>query len=146
MFPVKPRKGATQPNVTTRYRKPGSWIAGFHTGTDFGWTRPVEYVRATHLGHVVRVVKGDRSYGNYIVIQHPDGRQSWYCHLSIIRPGLKVGTFVHTGRWLGIMGSTGNASGRHLHYEERAYPFGYHDHRAPVLFSKPAPKRLKGWR
>lgn len=148
MFPVKPRRGVSRPRITVAYRKPGDWLAGFHTGTDFGWTRPRERVRATYKGLVVRVGKGDRYYGNYVVVWHPDAhRFSWYCHLStvLVRPGMRIGT----GRWLGYMGQSGNATGRHLHYEERVIANGYNDHRAPILFEKRRPPyalKLQGWR
>lgn len=145
MYPTKPGTGQKHPLITRRYGVPGPYIAGVHTGTDLGWIRRVEYVRASWLGKIVRVGR-DAAYGKFVVIEHPDGSQSWYCHLAFIRPGIRVGKTVHTGRWLGIMGQTGNATGRHCHYEERDAPHGYFDHRAPKHFSRPVPKRLKGWR
>lgn len=146
MYPVKPKAGEKRPRITTPFgRKGSSWMAGEHTGTDFGWTRPIEFVRATFLGHVVHVGRGDRYYGNYVVIQHASGRQSWYCHLAFVRPGIKAGHLVHTGRFLGVMGQSGNAFGRHLHYEEREAPYEYMDYVTPRLFTKPRPSRLKGW-
>lgn len=145
MYPVKPKAGSSRPLITTPFGKPGPWIAGHHTGTDFGWTRAVEFVRATYGGRVIHVGRRDRFYGNYVVVQHPNGRQSWYCHLAVVRPTLRPGVKIHTGRLLGIMGATGNATGRHLHYEERVAPYGYMDHREPQLLHEKRPARLKGW-
>ncbi len=54
-------------------------------------------------------------YGNYIVIQHPNGLQTLYAHLSEI--GVSVGGQVSQGDPIGIMGETGNATGVHLHFE-----------------------------
>lgn len=150
MYPIKPPKGGARPRITTAYRVAGDWIAGFHTGTDFGWTRKSERVRATFKGIVVHVGRGDRHYGNYVVIWHPEvGRYSWYCHLASIRPSIRAGVRVGTGRWLGYMGSTGNATGRHLHYEERNTSNAYGGHLRPVLFTHRRPPyalRKAGWR
>lgn len=145
MYPVKPKYGAKRPLITKAFGVPGDWLAGHHTGTDFGWTRKRERIRATWQGVIVRVGRGDYYYGNYVVIRHPDGSESWYCHLASIRPSIRVGKRIHTGRWLGYMGQTGNATGKHLHYEERTAPFGYMDHRAPQLLGKRRPWALKGW-
>ncbi len=145
MFPT------LNPFITTPYRKIGAWIAGFHTGTDFGWRRKREHVRAPYRGIVRHVGQGDRYYGTYVVLYHPDvNRETWLCHLvdGSVPRGIKVGKRFHTGRRIGLMGQTGNAFGKHLHHEERTAPFGYNDHAKPILFAKPAPRalRLAGWR
>lgn len=160
MWPVKPPNGAARPLITVRFRVPGSWLLGYHPGTDIGWTRRTrgrvrERVRATYKGRVVTVGYDPRYYGNYVVIYHHDARLwSWYCHLESVRPSIRLahrlGRTIHTGAWLGYMGSTGNATGDHLHYEERtgANTYSGHDIVRPVLFDKPAPKTLRaqGWR
>ncbi len=59
----------------------------------------------------------DHGYGNVVVIDHGNGWQSLYAHLS----GLNVscGSYVTQGDVIATMGSTGNSSGPHLHYEVR---------------------------
>jgi murein DD-endopeptidase MepM/ murein hydrolase activator NlpD len=64
-------------------------------------------------------------YGQYIVITHPNGTQTVYAHLSNI--DVSVGQSVSRGQKIGDMGSTGNSTGPHVHFEVRgAYnPFAW---------------------
>lgn len=57
----------------------------------------------------------DGGYGNKIVINHNNGMKTVYGHLSKIN--VKVGQTVSKGQKIGIMGSTGNSTGVHLHFE-----------------------------
>lgn len=54
--------------------------------------------------------------GNYITIKQSDGLTATYMHLAKL-PGLKVGTEVDEGQTIGVQGSTGASSGKHLHYQ-----------------------------
>ena len=54
-------------------------------------------------------------YGNYIVIQHSNGLQTLYAHLSEI--SVTQGQSVGQGDLIGKMGDTGNSTGTHLHFE-----------------------------
>lgn len=54
-------------------------------------------------------------YGNAIIIDHNNGFQTLYAHLSQI--SVKSGTTVEKGEKIGVMGSTGNSTGVHLHFE-----------------------------
>jgi murein DD-endopeptidase MepM/ murein hydrolase activator NlpD len=56
-------------------------------------------------------------YGNYIVIQHDAGLKTLYGHLLTI--GVKEGDIVHRGQLVGLVGSTGNSTGPHTHFEVR---------------------------
>lgn len=56
-------------------------------------------------------------YGNYVVIEHPNGTQTLYAHLSAVYPG--VGMHLDKGQVLGVVGNTGRSTGRHLHFEVR---------------------------
>lgn len=57
----------------------------------------------------------DGGYGNKIVINHQNGMKTVYAHLSKI--DVKVGQTVSKGQKIGVMGSTGNSTGVHLHFE-----------------------------
>jgi murein DD-endopeptidase MepM/ murein hydrolase activator NlpD len=56
-------------------------------------------------------------YGNYIVIQHETGLKTLYGHLLAF--GVKVGDVVKRGQLIGLVGSTGNSTGPHTHFEVR---------------------------
>jgi murein DD-endopeptidase MepM/ murein hydrolase activator NlpD len=56
-------------------------------------------------------------YGNYVIIQHDAGLKTLYGHLLAI--GVKEGDVVHRGQLIGLVGSTGNSTGPHTHFEVR---------------------------
>jgi len=58
-------------------------------------------------------------YGKLVVIGHSNGWKTYYGHLSEIRKGIKTGRKVKQGQIVGYVGSTGLATGPHLHYEIR---------------------------
>ena len=59
------------------------------------------------------------SYGNMVIIRHPNGWKTCYGHLSKISKGVKKGRTVEQGQIIGNVGSTGLSTGPHLHYEVR---------------------------
>jgi murein DD-endopeptidase MepM/ murein hydrolase activator NlpD len=77
-------------------------------------------IYAAAAGTVI-VAKGsgawDGGYGNYVVIQHPNGTQTLYAHMS--RVIATVGESVAQGGVIGKVGQTGLATGPHLHFEVR---------------------------
>lgn len=74
-------------------------------------------IRAAISGTVSRVGFEKGGYGNFIVIDRPDGIQSRYAHLqqSLAKPG----DIIYPGKIIGLGGSTGNSTGPHLHFEIR---------------------------
>jgi peptidoglycan hydrolase-like protein with peptidoglycan-binding domain len=89
---------------------------GFHPGWDF----PAPYgtlVRAAGRGCVSFAGATIGGYGNLIVIDHRLGMVSMYAHLSHI--GVSPGTCVVAGTPIGRVGSTGDSTGPHLHFELR---------------------------
>ena len=59
------------------------------------------------------------AYGNLVIIRHPNGWKTYYGHLSRISLKVKKGRSVEQGQIIGNVGSTGLATGPHLHYEFR---------------------------
>ncbi|MEI8337837.1 MAG: peptidoglycan DD-metalloendopeptidase family protein [bacterium] len=74
-------------------------------------------VRAAASGFVLiaRASGWNGGYGNYIVIQHSNGLQTLYAHLSEV--SVSQGQSVGQGDSIGKMGDTGNSTGTHLHFE-----------------------------
>jgi murein DD-endopeptidase MepM/ murein hydrolase activator NlpD len=91
------------------------WLT--HEGTDFAAPAGTR-VFASGDGEVAYV--GTQSgFGNVIKLKHPQDTQTVYAHLSAFTPGLKTGDKVKQGDVIGAVGSTGWATGPHLHYEYR---------------------------
>lgn len=106
-------------NHTTAYRASGSnWSSGSHTGIDFPVSTGTS-VKAITSGTVVTAGWGG-AYGNEVVIKHADGHYSQYGHMSSL--SVSAGQTVTAGQQVGLSGSTGNATGPHLHFEVRTGP------------------------
>lgn len=87
--------------------------AAFHAGIDIAGNVG-DPIYAAGAGKIITTDK-DNSHGNYIVIEHPGGLQSWYLHLSAI--GVNEGDTVTKGQEIGSLGNTGRSTGPHLHFE-----------------------------
>ena len=88
-----------------------------HKGVDYAASRGTP-IKSTGNGKIVhRGKKG--GYGNTIVIQHGSTYSTLYAHMSKFRSGLKTGSRVKQGQTIGYVGSSGLATGPHLHYEFR---------------------------
>lgn len=85
-----------------------------HNGLDFAGDTG-EGVYASDAGVIVYSGWNDYGYGNMIMIDHGNGFQSLYAHLSGINVG--CGQSVGQGAVIGAVGSTGRSSGSHLHFE-----------------------------
>lgn len=96
-----------------------------HTGTDINIGVYGKKVLAVKAGTVVtstalRNSYGEyRSYGEYIVIDHHDGTMTLYAHMSPNSRTVSKGDEVTQGQVIGIVGTTGNSTGYHLHFEVR---------------------------
>ena len=88
-------------------------VSSFHKGIDIAASSG-NPVLAAASGTVVKSYMSS-SYGNYIVISHGGGLMTAYAHLS--RRLVSVGDTVSAGQQIGKVGSTGNSTGPHLHFE-----------------------------
>jgi murein DD-endopeptidase MepM/ murein hydrolase activator NlpD len=88
-----------------------------HLGTDFGtgYGAPVK----TTADGTVSFASWDGGYGNLIRIDHGNGYETRYAHLSRFAPGVRRGARVKQGQLIGYTGATGLATAPHLHYEIR---------------------------
>lgn len=94
-----------------------------HLGTDFG-TGHGAPVKTTADG-VIAQASWDGGYGNLIRINHGNGYETRYAHLSRFAPGIRRGVRVKQGQLIGYSGDTGLSTAPHLHYE-------MHQHGRPV--------------
>jgi hypothetical protein len=107
-----------------------------HRGSDFGAGGFVgmdegRTVTAASAGRVVATNDGEydrcssgtcaggAGFGNYVQIEHDDGRTTLYAHLAQFSVQVGVGDLVKCGQALGRMGSSGYSTGPHLHFEVR---------------------------
>jgi murein DD-endopeptidase MepM/ murein hydrolase activator NlpD len=102
--------------VTATYMQRGRrWHGGGHMGIDVRAPRGTN-IRAVLGGEVVEAGYS-RGYGRLVAIKHEDGSVAIYAHMTKI--GAKKGKQVSTNDVIGTVGSTGNASGSHVHFEVR---------------------------
>lgn len=90
----------------------------FHSGLDIAGTGYGSNVYAANNG-VIEKMTYTYSYGYYIIINHNNGYYTLYGHMSRFENGLSVGSTVSRGQVIGHIGSSGWATGPHLHYEIR---------------------------
>lgn len=96
------------------YREGGE----FHTGLDIAngdcYGAPIVASRA---GTVIWAGYDDSGYGNYVILDHGDGIKTLYGHCSSVC--VSQGQQVSQGQTISYIGSTGQSSGNHLHFEVR---------------------------
>jgi peptidoglycan hydrolase-like protein with peptidoglycan-binding domain len=88
----------------------------FHPGIDYPGPSGTS-VFAAASGRVTFAGFSLGGYGNLVTIAHGGGTRTMYAHLS--RVGVRVGQYVQSGRRIGRVGSSGNSTGPHLHFEVR---------------------------
>ncbi len=88
-----------------------------HKGVDYGAPRGTP-VLTTGDG-TVRLARRNGGYGKTIIIRHGGKYDTVYAHLHGYAKGIRVGVRVKQGEVIGYVGSTGLATGPHLHYEFR---------------------------
>ena len=108
---LKPISGT----ITSRYGESSSLRKSTHTGLDIAATTgtPIKVV----ADGIVTNASYSGSYGNLVKISHGDGVETWYAHTS--KMYVTVGQKVSAGDTIAAVGSTGNSTGAHLHFEIR---------------------------
>ncbi len=115
----------------------------FHTGADMPATRGTPVV-AVMDGRVL-AARYEGGFGNTISIEHRDGFLSRYAHNST--HFVKPGDYVKKGQIIALVGSTGNSTGNHLHFEIRyndipLNPLDFLPYREEVM----KPHMLRNWK
>ena len=88
----------------------------FHAGEDIGAPSGTP-ILAADSGVATVIPDNGNGYGNYIMINHGGGRVTLYAHMSAF--AISGGATVAQGQVIGYVGSTGNSTGPHLHFEVR---------------------------
>lgn len=108
-----------------------------HKGVDYA-ARSGTPIQAAGEGKIVyRGWKG--GYGRVIILQHGGRYSTLYAHMSGFKGGLRVGSRVKQGQTIGFVGSSGRATGPHLHYEFRVNGA----HRDPLTVKLPEAEPIK---
>jgi murein DD-endopeptidase MepM/ murein hydrolase activator NlpD len=116
-----------------------NWRA--HTGVDFAAPRGTRVLAAAD-GTVVSA-GGRGGYGNAVEIRHGGSITTLYAHLSGFARGLHAGSKVRQGEPVGFVGSTGYATGPHLHYEFKIAGVHQDPLRVALPKAEPVPARSR---
>ena len=106
-------------SASFRWSSPYGWradpftgVQSFHTGTDMACPEGTPILAA--MSGKIADVGYNRTYGNYIIINHGNGYQTLYAHMS--KTIATKGQYVTQGTKIGLVGSTGYSTGPHLHF------------------------------
>jgi murein DD-endopeptidase MepM/ murein hydrolase activator NlpD len=86
-----------------------------HTGVD--WAAPYGTPIFASGNGVVEKAEWEGGYGKYVRLKHNNGYQTAYGHMSAFAKGMEPGKRVRQGQVIGFIGSTGQSTGAHVHYE-----------------------------
>ncbi len=81
-------------------------------------------------------------YGKLVIVRHPNGYRTYYGHLSRIKKNARRGSKVKQGDIIGSVGSTGLATGPHLHFEMRRNNKPVNPRTIKMPRGKPVPRKL----
>ena len=88
-----------------------------HSGQDIGAPSGTRIIAADGGSVAVAAYGWNGGYGNYVLINHGNGRSTLYAHMSSI--AVTAGSTIKQGDTVGYVGSTGKSTGPHLHFEVR---------------------------
>ena len=89
------------------------WMSSYHKGADICAAYGTPII-ASDSGKVV-TAGWHYSYGNYVIIDHGNGYRTLYAHMSQLK--CTAGQAVNQGDVIGLVGSTGDSTGNHCHFE-----------------------------
>lgn len=94
-----------------------------HNGVDIGAPAGTPIYASAGGSVIIARMGWNGGFGNYVVINHPNGAQTLYAHMTQL--GTSEGASVGKGELIGYVGSTGKSTGNHLHFEihKAANPF-----------------------
>lgn len=110
---IKPLSGGRQSSGFGRRKAPTKGASSYHKGVD--WSTPTGTAIFASSGGTVAKAGWGGGYGYVVYINHSDGRQTRYAHLSKVL--VKVGQTVKQGERIALSGNTGVSTGPHLHFE-----------------------------
>ena len=112
---IKPLSGGRQTSGFGKRKAPTKGASTNHQAID--WATPTGTAIWASSGGTVSVAGWQSGYGYVVYINHPDGNQTRYGHLSKIL--VSVGQKVKQGQKIALSGNTGRSTGPHLHFELR---------------------------
>lgn len=112
---IRPISGGRQSSGFGNRKKPNAKASSYHKGID--WAIPTGSKVVASSGGTVVKAGWLGTYGYVVYINHPDGKQTRYAHLSKIL--VSSGQTVKQGQKIALSGNTGNSTGPHLHFEIR---------------------------
>lgn len=110
---IKPISGGRLSSNFGRRKSPTKGASSYHKGVD--WSVPTGTAVFASCGGTVARAGWGSGYGYCVYINHEDGRQTRYGHLSKVL--VKVGQTVKQGERIALSGNTGVSTGPHLHFE-----------------------------
>ena len=110
---IKPISGGRQSSGFGRRKSPTKGASSYHKGID--WSVPTGTAVFASCGGTVAKAGWGSGYGYCVYINHEDGRQTRYGHLSKVL--VKAGQTVKQGERIALSGNTGISTGPHLHFE-----------------------------
>lgn len=110
---IKPLSGGRLSSTFGRRKSPTAGASTYHKGID--WATPTGTTVVASCGGTVAKAGWGSGYGYVVYINHPDGKQTRYAHLSKVL--VSVGQTVEQGQKIALSGNTGISSGPHVHFE-----------------------------
>ncbi len=110
---IKPISGGRLTSNFGRRSRPTKGASTYHKGVD--WATPTGTAVYASCGGTVAKAGWGSGYGYVVYINHPDGRQTRYGHLSKVL--VSAGQTVSQGQKIALSGNTGVSTGPHLHFE-----------------------------